>query len=113
MHKLGNISFLLAIIVAVVATLGVDAIDAYIWIMAILGAIFAVFTLEEDKAVESVVLAIGLSMAATGLNSIPMIGAYIGEFAGHMASFMLAAALVVSLRWLMNTGNVMGLMPKS
>lgn len=113
MNKIGNVSFLLAIIVALVATVGVEAINAYMWIVAILGALFAVFTLKEDKAMEAVVLAIGLSMAANGLNGIPMVGAYIGAFAGHMAAFMLAAALVVSLRWLMTTGNVMGLLQKS
>jgi len=113
MSKIGNISFLLAIMVAIVATVGVEALNAYLWIMVILGAAFAVFTLEEDKAMEAIVLAIGLSMAATGLNSIPMVGAYIGAFAGHMAAFMLAAALVVSLRWLWNTGDVMGLFQKS
>jgi len=113
MNKLGNISFLLALIIALVATAGVSAVNDYMWIMALLGAIFAVMSLSEDNVVEAIVLAIGLQAAATGLNAIPTVGAYIGSFAGHMAGFLMAAALVVALRWLWNTGNVMGLMAKS
>ncbi len=113
MNKLGNISFLLALIIAVVATAGVAAVNDYMWIMALLGAVFAIISLSDDNVVETIVLAIGLKMAAAGLNGIPAVGAYIGAFAGHMSGFLMAAALVVALRWLWNTGNVMGLMAKS
>ena len=113
MNKIGNISFLLAMLVAVLATIGIEAISTYMWVMVILGVAFAIFTLKEDQAVEAIVLALGLSMAASGLDGIPMIGAYISAFAGHMAAFMSAAALIVALRWLWNTGNVMQLFQKS
>jgi|GEM_PF-4108820 len=113
MNKIGNIAFLLAMVIALLATIGIEMIANYMWIMVVLGIAFAIFTLKEDKAVETIVLALGLSMAAGGLNGIPMIGDYIGSFAGHLAAFMSAAALIVALRWLWNTGNVMGLFQKS
>lgn len=109
MNKIGTISFLLAMIVALLVTFGVSIIDDYLWIMAIFGAAFAIFSLD-DKEMNAIILALGLSMAAGSLNDIPAIGNYISAFAGQMAMFMSAAALVIALRWLWNMGNVMGLM---
>ncbi|MDH5433158.1 MAG: hypothetical protein OEY19_04375 [Gammaproteobacteria bacterium] len=109
MNKLGTISFLLALIMALLATFGVAAINDYMWLMALFGAVFAVISIGDDNASNAIILALGLSMAAGGLNAIPKVGDFIGAFAGEMSTFMTAAALVVALRWLWNMGNVMSL----
>ncbi len=112
MNKIGTISFLLALVLALLSAVGVSAVNEFLWILAILGVAFAIFSLDESKAMESVIFTIGLSAAASSLNGIPVVGNYVGAFSGHLATFMLAAALILCLRWLWNTGNVMGLLGK-
>ncbi|GMG87101.1 hypothetical protein [Biformimicrobium ophioploci] len=112
MNKIGNIAFLLALVMAVISTIGVEALNNFMWIIALMGAVFAIFSLKDDNAMVPVVLAVGLSMMAGGLSGIPAVGGYISVFAGHMAAFMGAAALIVALRWLWNEGDVMGLFSK-
>ena len=112
MKKIGNIVFLAALVMAIIATIGVSAVSGFMWIIALLGAVFAILMLKDDNAMPVIVLALGLSMAAGGLGAIPAVGGFISVFAGHMAAFMSAAALVVALRWLWNTGDVMSLFSK-
>jgi len=88
----GKIVRLVAVIVAVVA--GVVTIPQSALIIAVLGLVGGYFV-EEDRAVNFLVVALALNVVSGGLDPIPAVGPILTGVFGSISTLFNAAALTV------------------
>ena len=101
--KYGNWAFMIGVVLAIILGLFGAYIPAYVetitYIMVILGLIVGFYNITQKEAINFLIAAIALlAVGAAGLETLPVIGPYIGGILTQIAVFVAPAAVLVALK---------------
>ena len=103
-NSLGSWAFILGVLIAIIAGLGMSALDmtmqGYVAVvLVILGLVVGFLNIGAKEVNEFLIAAIALAvMGAANLTAIPLIGGFLGQMLMYVAVFVAPAALVVALK---------------
>ena len=109
--RLGEWVFILGVVIAIISGLAYQAMDAtsagYITVvLVILGLIVGVLNIKDKEIFNFLIATIAIvAVGAANLNSIPIIGSYLGYMVLNIAAFVAPAALVVALKAIYNLAS--------
>ena len=103
-EKIGKWAFIAGLVIAVLAGLFFQPTWA-IWILAILGVIVGILNISVEDTQGFLLAAIGLTLSATALNTIPVIGKAFTYVLPMVVAFVAAATIVVALKKLFETAR--------
>ncbi len=101
--KYGNYAFIVGVVLAIILGLFGTYIPVYIetitYIMVILGLIVGFYNIGHKETVNFLIAAIALlAVGAAGLETLPVIGLYVGGILMQIAVFVAPAAIIVALK---------------
>ena len=102
--NIGKWAFILGLVVAVIAGLFYQPAWA-IWVLAILGLIVGLLNITAEDTRGFLLAAIGLTLSATALNTIPVVGTALSLVLPFVVAFVAAATIVVALKELFQTAR--------
>jgi hypothetical protein len=102
--KVGRYVFIVGVIIAVLAGLGFDHPQVPL-ALAVLGVVVGFLNVDGRQATRFLIAGIALSMTASALNGLPMVGAQVSAIGSNIATFVGGAMLVVALKALMSTAQ--------
>jgi len=107
LEKIGHWSFILGVIIAVVAGLaGSTYAKASAIVLIVLGLIVGLLNITEKETTSFLVAAIALLLAkAAGLESLPVVGQFVGPILLNIATFVAPAAVIVALKAVYELGR--------
>lgn len=97
MQQVGKWAFILGLVVAAIGGLGFQQ-PWFTWVLAVLGLIVGFLNVQETEAQGFLLPAIGLMLAASALNSLPLVGGAATSILANLVAFIGAAVLVVAIR---------------
>jgi hypothetical protein len=100
----GKWAFIIGLVIAVVAGIFFQAVWV-VWVLAILGVIVGFLNVAETDTQGFLLAAIALTLSATALNTIPLVGEFIKNILGYVAAFVAGAMIVVALKALYETAR--------
>lgn len=100
----GKWAFIVGLVIAVLAGLFFQPAWA-IWILAILGVIVGLLNITAEDTRGFLLAAIGLTLSATALNTIPVLGKAFSLVLPFVVAFVAGAMIVVSLKELFQTAR--------
>lgn len=108
--EIGKWSFiagiLLAILVGALGTMLSDYVSSIAMLLVLLGVVVGFLNITTKKVYDFLVAAIALLLAgAAGLDTLPMVGAYLGPIVAYIAYFVAPAAVIVSLKAIYEIGR--------
>jgi hypothetical protein len=95
--KIGNWAFILGLVIAVLAGLFFQPVWA-LWVLAILGVIVGLLNVTAEDTRGFLMAAIALTLSATALNSIPLVGKAFSYVLPFVVAFVAGATIVVALK---------------
>ena len=95
--KIGKWSFIVGLVVCVFAGLFLQP-DWAIWVLAILGVIVGLLNITAKDTRDFLLAAIALTLTATALNSIPVVGTAFRLILPFVVTFVSGATIVVALK---------------
>jgi hypothetical protein len=101
---IGKWAFILGLVVAVFAGFFFQP-DWAIWVLAILGVIVGFLNITTEDTRGFLLAAIALTLSATALNSIPIVGTSFSLVLPFMVVFVAGATIVVALKELFQTAR--------
>ena len=102
--RIGKWAFILGLVVAVIAGLFYQPAWA-IWVLAILGVIVGLLNVTTEDTQGFLLAAIALTLSATALNTIPVVGTAFSLVLPFVVAFVAAATIVVALKELFQTAR--------
>ena len=100
--KYGNWAFIIGVVLAIVLRLFgtyIGYVNEITYLMIILGLIVGFFNIGHKDTVNFLIAAIALlAVGAAGLETLPVIGLYIGGILTQIAVFVAPAAILVALK---------------
>jgi hypothetical protein len=102
--NIGKWAFILGLVVAVIAGLFYQPTWA-IWVLAILGVIVGLLNVTTEDTQGFLLAAIALTLSATALNTIPVLGTAFSLVLPFVVAFVAAATIVVALKELFQTAR--------
>lgn len=102
--KFGKWGFIIGLIIAVLAGLFFQPTWA-IWVLAILGVIVGLLNVTAEDTRGFLLAAIALTLSATALNTIPLIGAAFSLILPFVVAFVAGATIVVAFKELFQTAR--------
>ena len=109
LEQIGHWSFILGVIIAIVAglpILGVEYAETIVMILVILGVIIGFLNISEKEVYNFLIAAIALLLTgAAGLENLPAVGTYIGPILTNIATFVAPAAVIVALKAVYELGK--------
>lgn len=105
--KLGHWSFILGVVIAIVAGIAGTAYGETIaMVLVILGVIVGLLNISQKEISNFLIAAIALLLTgAAGLDSLPAIGSMIGPILTNIATFVAPAAVIVALKAVYELGK--------
>ena len=100
----GKWAFIIGLVIAVLAGLFFQPTWA-IWVLAILGVIVGLLNVTAEDTRGFLLAAIGLTLSATALNTIPVLGKAFSLVLPFVVAFVAGATIVVALKELFVTGR--------
>jgi hypothetical protein len=100
----GKWAFIIGLVIAVVAGLFLQAAWV-VWVLAILGVIVGLLNVTQTDTQGFLLAAIALTLSATALNTIPLVGGILSNILGYVAAFVAGAMVVVALKALYETAR--------
>ncbi len=100
----GKWAFIVGLVLAVVAGVFYQA-NWVIWVLAILGVIVGLLNITVEDTQRFLLAAIALTLSATALNTVPVVGETVKNMLGYVASFVAGAMVVVALKGLFETAR--------
>jgi hypothetical protein len=100
----GKWAFVVGLVLAGVAGIFFQA-DWVVWMLAILGVIVGLLNITAADTQRFLLAAIALTLSATALNTLPVVGGIAKNILGYIASFVAGAMVVVALKALFETGR--------
>jgi hypothetical protein len=104
MQKLGQWAFILGLVIAVAAGLGLEA-SWFAWVLALLGLVVGFLNVTGEETQGFLLAAIGLILSATAVRSLPFLGDLLTRIMGNLVIFIAPAVLVVALKALFQTAK--------
>jgi len=101
---IGKWAFILGIVIAVIAGLFYQP-DWAIWVLAILGIIVGFLNVTAEETRGFLLAAIALTLSATALNTIPIVGTAFELVLPFVIAFVAGATIVVALKELFQTAR--------
>lgn len=103
-EKIGKWAFIIGLVIAVLAGLFFQPSWA-IWVLAILGVIVGFLNVTVEETRGFLIAAIALTLSATALNTIPIIGTAFSYVLPFVVAFVAGATIVVALKELFQTAR--------
>ena len=100
----GKWAFIAGLVIAVLAGLFFQPAWA-IWVLAILGVIVGLINVTAEETRGFLLASIALTLSATALNTIPVIGRALSFVLPFVVAFVAGATIVVALKELFVTGR--------
>ena len=104
MQNIGRLAFILGVIIAIAAGVGVSAPQVPL-VLAILGLIIGFLNIGGRESNNFLIAGIALSASAGSLSVLPEVGVYVTAIASNVAVFVGPALLVVALKSLIAGGH--------
>ena len=101
---IGKWAFIIGLIIAVLAGLLLQA-GWVAWVLAILGVLVGLFNITESETQNFLLAAIGLTVSASALNNLPIVGGIIASILAYVVAFVAGAMIVVALLTLFKTAK--------
>jgi hypothetical protein len=102
--KIGKWAFIIGLVVAVLAGLLFQPGWA-IWVLAILGLIVGLLNVTAEDTRAFLLASIALTLSATALNTLPIVGAALSFILPFVVAFVAGATIVVALKELFQTAR--------
>jgi hypothetical protein len=102
--KFGKWGFIIGLVIAVLAGLFFQPTWA-IWVLAILGVIVGLLNVTAEDTRGFLLAAIALTLSATALNTIPLIGTAFSLILPFVVAFVAGATIVVAFKELFQTAR--------
>jgi len=102
--KIGKWAFILGLVIAVLAGLFYQPNWA-IWVLAILGVVVGLLNITGEETRGFLLASIALTLSATALNSLPVVGTALSLVLPFVAAFVAGAMIVVALKELLATAR--------
>ena len=102
--KIGKWAFIIGLVIAALAGLFFQPGWA-IWVLAILGVIVGFLNVTAEDTRGFLLAAIALTLSATALNTIPVVGTALSLVLPMVVAFVAGATIVVALKELFKTGR--------
>jgi hypothetical protein len=103
-ERIGKWAFIVGLVIAVLAGLFFQPTWA-IWILAILGVIVGILNISVEDTQGFLLAAIALTLSATALNTIPVVGKAFSYVLPMVVAFVAGAMIVVALKKLFETAR--------
>jgi len=100
----GKWAFIVGLVIAVLAGLFFQP-DWAIWVLAILGVIVGLLNVTAEETQSFLLAAIALTLSATALNLIPIVGTALSYVLPFVVAFVAGATIVVALKTLFETAR--------
>ncbi len=104
MDNLGKVLFIIGILAAAAAGLGLDW-HWLPWTLVLLGAVVGVLNITTSETRTFLLAGIALMLSATAFRSIPAIGEVVTQIVSNILLFVSGAIFVVALKALFETGK--------
>ena len=104
MEKIGKWAFIVGLVLAVVAGLGIQAMWIA-WVLVVLGLVVGFLNVTAKESRGFLLAAIGLMLSATAVQSIPFVGDLVTRIVSNIIVFIAPAVLVVALKALFETAK--------
>jgi len=104
MAKIGKYAFIIGLVLAVVAALLLEA-NWVMWVLAVLGLVVGFLNVTKEETRSFLLAAIGLILAATSVQVLPLVGGIITRILSNLVVFIAPAVLVVALKSLFDTAK--------
>jgi hypothetical protein len=95
--RIGKWAFILGLVIAVLAGLLFQP-DWAIWVLAILGVIVGLLNVTTEDTQGFLLAAIALTLSATALNTIPVVGTAFELILPFVVAFVAGATIVIALK---------------
>ncbi len=95
--RIGKWAFIIGLVIAVLAGLFYQP-DWAIWVLAILGVIVGILNVTAEDTRSFLLAAIALTLSATALNSLPVVGTAFSLVLPFVVAFVAGATIVVALK---------------
>jgi hypothetical protein len=102
--SVGKWAFIIGLVIAVLAGLFYQPVWA-VWILAILGVIVGLLNITVEETQGFLLASIALTLSATALNMIPVVGRALGFILPFVVAFVAGAMIVVALKALFETAR--------
>jgi len=102
--KIGKWAFIIGLVVAVLAGLLFQPGWA-IWVLAILGLIVGLLNVTAEDTRSFLLAAIALTLSATALNTLPIVGTALSFILPFVVAFVAGATIVIALKELFQTAR--------
>jgi ATP synthase protein I len=101
----GKWAFIVGLVLAVVAGILFEAEEWVFWVLAILGVVVGLLNIAGVNTQGFLLAAIALTLSATALNTIPVVGETLSNILEYVAAFVAGAMIVVALKALFETAR--------
>jgi hypothetical protein len=101
----GKWAFIIGLVLAVIAGILFEAQEWVFWVLAVLGVIVGLLNVTQEDTQGFLLAAIALTLSATALNLIPIVGETLSQILEYVAAFVAGAMIVVALTALFETGR--------
>jgi hypothetical protein len=101
---IGKWAFIFGLVIAVLAGLLFQP-DWAIWVLAILGVIVGFLNITAEDTRGFLLAAIGLTLSATALNTLPVLGKAFSLILPFVVAFVAGATIVVAFKELLQTAR--------
>jgi hypothetical protein len=102
--SVGKWAFIIGLVIAILAGLFYQPGWA-VWILAILGVIVGLLNITVEETQGFLLASIALTLSATALNTIPVVGRALGFILPFVVAFVAGAMIVVALKTLFATAR--------
>jgi hypothetical protein len=93
----GKWAFIVGLVLAILAGLFFQ-VAWLVWVLAILGVIVGILYITTEETQSFLLAAVAITLSATALNTIPLIGEFLKNILGFVAAFVAGAMLIVGLK---------------
>jgi len=101
----GKWAFIIGLVLAGVAGILFEAEEAVFWVLAILGVIVGLLNITRADTQGFLLAAISLTLSATALNLIPIVGETLSQILEYVAAFVAGSIIVVAFKALFEAGR--------
>jgi ATP synthase protein I len=104
MAKIGKYAFIIGLVIAVAAAFLLQ-VTWVMWVLAVLGLVVGYLNVTKEETRSFLLAAIGLMLAATSVQVLPLVGDLITRIMSNLVVFIAPAVLVVALKSLFETAK--------
>ena len=103
-QTIGKWAFIVGLVIAVFAGLLFQP-EGAIWVLAILGVVVGILNVAAEETRGFLLASIALTLSATALNTLPIIGTALSLILPFVVAFVAGATIVVALKELFQTAR--------